>query len=77
MGAKRSGEGRKGGERKTEQNRKMGHGGKGGGVAVWRFHFLPFARKATPVFACQYLAIKKLFARRIFFEKTLDNLRTR
>lgn len=33
------------GGREGEQNRKMGHGGKGGGVAVWRFQFLPFARK--------------------------------
>ena len=69
-------EGREGGK-EGKQNRKMGYVGKGGGVAVWRFQFLPFARKATPVFACQYLAIKKLFARRFFFEKTLDILRAR
>ena len=34
--------------KRDRQNGKMGHGGKGGGEAVWRFHFLPFARKATP-----------------------------
>lgn len=36
------------GRRETEQNKKIGYVGKGGGVAVWRFQFLPFARKATP-----------------------------
>ena len=40
--------GGKGGEEKTEQNRKIGYVGKGGGVAVWRFQFLPFARKPPP-----------------------------
>ena len=52
----------------------MGYGGKGGGVAVWRFQFLPFARKATPVFACQYMAIKKVICWAIFFQKRLDIL---
>lgn len=61
-------EGRRGRRRKTEQNRKMGYVGKGGGVAVWRFQFLPFARKATPVFACQYMA-KKSYLLGIFFSK--------
>lgn len=43
-------------------------------MAVWRFQFLPFARKAAPVFACQYLAIKKVIHKSIFFQKRLDNL---
>lgn len=43
-------------------------------MAVWRFHFLPFARKGTPVFTCQYMAIKKVIRKAIFFEKRLDNL---
>ena len=57
-GKKGRGEGRerrKGGGRETAQNRKIGHVGKGGGVAVWRFQFLPFARKATPVFDFDFL----------------------
>ena len=65
------------GQREKEEkqaNRKMGHGGKGGGVAVWRFQFLPFARKATPVFTCQYMAIKKVIRKAIFFQKRLDSL---
>lgn len=62
------------GRRETEQNKKIGYVGKGGGVAVWRFQFLPFARKATPVFACQYLAIKKVIHKAIFFQKRLDSL---
>ena len=43
-------------------------------MAVWRFQFLPFARKATPVFTCQYMAIKKVIRKAIFFQKRLDNL---
>lgn len=42
-------EGRGGEEKGREkQERKIGYVGKGGGVAVWRFQFLPFARKAAP-----------------------------
>ena len=62
-----AGEGR--GGKETEQNRKMGYGGEGGGVAVWCFQFLPFARKGTPVFTCQYMAIKKVVRKAIFFSK--------
>lgn len=43
-------------------------------MAVWRFQFLPFARKGTPVFTCQYLAIKKVIRKAIFFQKRLDIL---
>lgn len=34
--------------KRNRQNEKIGYVGKGGGVAVWHFQFLPFARKATP-----------------------------
>ena len=43
-------------------------------MAVWRFQFLPFARKAAPVFTCQYLTIKKVIRKAIFFQKRLDSL---
>ena len=42
---RREGRGTEEKKEREKQERKMGHGGKGGGVAVWRFQFLPFAWK--------------------------------
>ena len=54
--AKRSEAGKKGGKgkrskgkKKTEQNRKIGYGERGGGMAVWRFQILPFPRNHSPL----------------------------
>lgn len=62
MGGKGREQGRGQGEKenrerrkRSRQNEKMGYVEKGGGVAVWRFQFLPFARKGTPVFDFDFL----------------------
>ena len=48
-------EGNREGRGEGRKSEKWGHVGKGVGVAVWRFQFLPFAQKATPVFTCQIM----------------------